>query len=306
MYLDFNIGTTFFLMLNQSFFRYLEFEKRFSRHTIVAYQNDLDQYAAYINSQFELDDLNQISHTFIRSWIVSMMDTGIKSKSINRKISSLKTYYKFLQREGIIAQSPMQKIISPKTPKRLPQFVEQSQMENLLDEVDFENTFEGYRDRLILEVFYATGIRVSELVNLKSANVDTSRMFLKVLGKRNKERIIPISAELLTTIDQYNRFKEQEGLINSEYFFVRNNGEAMYTKKVYRMVNSELSKVTSIQKKSPHVLRHTFATHMLNNGADLNAIKEILGHSSLAATQVYTHNSIEKLKSIYKQAHPKG
>jgi integrase/recombinase XerC len=293
-------------MLNQSFFRYLEFEKRFSKHTIVAYQNDLDQYAAYIKMQYELDDLNLISHTFIRSWIVSMMDAGMKSKSINRKISSLKTYYKFLQREGLISQSPMQKIISPKTPKRLPQFVEQSQMESLLDEVDFEDSFEGYRDRLIIEVFYATGIRVSELVGLKTKNVDTSRMFIKVLGKRNKERIIPISSELITTIEVYNRYKDDKGLGAAEYFFVRENGEQMYTKKVYRMVNSELTKVTSIQKKSPHVLRHTFATHMLNNGAELNAIKEILGHSSLAATQVYTHNSIEKLKSIYKQAHPKG
>lgn len=293
-------------MLNQSFFRYLEFEKRFSKHTIIAYQNDLDQYVAYINSQFELDDLNHISHTLIRSWIVSMMDAGMKSKSVNRKISSLKTYYKFLQREGIISQSPMQKIISPKTPKRLPQYVEQSQMENLLDEVDFEDSFEGYRDRLILEVFYATGIRVSELVGLKTSNVDTSRMFIKVLGKRNKERIIPISEELITTIEVYNRYKNEKGLSEAEYFFVLENGEAMYTKKVYRLVKAELTKVTSIQKKSPHVLRHTFATHMLNNGAELNAIKEILGHSSLAATQVYTHNSIEKLKSIYKQAHPKG
>lgn len=292
-------------MLNQSFFRYLEFEKRFSKHTIVAYQNDLEQFALYIQTQFELDELDHLSHTFIRSWIVSMMDAGMKSKSINRKISSLKTYYKFLQREGLISQSPMQKIISPKTPKRLPQFVEQSQMENLLDEVDFEDSFEGYRDRLIIEVFYATGIRVSELVGLKSENVDTSRMFIKVLGKRNKERIIPISTELAIKIEDYIRFKEELFGV-TDYFFVRENGEAMYTKKVYRMVNSELTKVTSIQKKSPHVLRHTFATHMLNNGAELNAIKEILGHSSLAATQVYTHNSIEKLKSIYKQAHPKG
>lgn len=306
MYLDNIIGTTFFLMLNQSFFRYLEFEKRFSKHTIDAYQNDLEQYSVYIFNQFELDDLDHVSHTFIRSWIVSMMDAGMKSKSINRKISSLKTYYKFLQREGHIKQSPMQKIISPKTPKRLPQFVEQNQMDVLLDEVDFEESFAGYRDRLILEMFYATGIRVSELVGLKTMNVDTSRMFIKVLGKRNKERIIPISEDLLATIHSYVRYKEEGRMVNTEYFFVRENGEAMYSKMVYRIVNTELSKVTSIQKKSPHVLRHTFATHMLNNGAELNAIKEILGHSSLAATQVYTHNSIEKLKSIYKQAHPKG
>lgn len=293
-------------MLNQSFFRYLEFEKRFSNHTLTAYKTDLEQYAKYILDTFEIDDTENVPHTIIRSWIVSLIDSGVKSKSVNRKISSLKTYYKFLQREGLIPQSPMQKIVSPKIPKRLPQFVEQSHMELLLDEIDFDNSFDGYRDRLIIEMFYATGMRVSELSGLKTLDVDIQKLQIKVLGKRNKERIIPINSEIIPLINQYLSYKQDLGIDQSEYFFVRNNGLKMYNEKIYRMVREELGKVTSINKKSPHVLRHTFATHMLNNGADLNAIKEILGHSSLAATQVYTHNSIEKLKLIYKQAHPKG
>ncbi len=292
-------------MLNESFFQYLQFEKRYSAHTITAYKSDLISFSEYIQAQFEIEDLAQVPHTFIRSWIVQLMDEGMKSKSVNRKISSLKTYYKFLQREGEIAQSPMLKIISPKVPKRLPQFVEEKGMENLLDKIDFENTFEGIRNRLIIELFYATGIRVSELVNLKSIDVNLGSQQIKVLGKRNKERIIPISEHLLAIMNLYLDEKSHS-IGDSEHYFCNEKGEELYIKYVYRLVKSELSKVTTIQKRSPHILRHTFATHMLNNGADLNAIKEILGHSSLAATQVYTHNSIEKLKNIYKQAHPKS
>ena len=292
-------------MVNESFFQYLQYEKRYSSHTITAYKSDLQSFSDFIKTQYEIDDISQVTHTFIRSWIVQLMDTEMKSKSINRKISTLKSYYKFLQREGEIKQSPMLKVISPKVPKRLPQFVDESGMEKLLTEVDFENSFEGIRDRLILELFYATGIRVSELVNLKTADVNISGMQIKVLGKRNKERIIPISDHLISLMKLY--LDEKNHIIgNNEFYFCNSKGEAIYTKYIYRLVKSELSNVTTIQKRSPHVLRHTFATHMLNNGADLNAIKEILGHSSLAATQVYTHNSIEKLKNIYKQAHPKS
>lgn len=229
----------------------------------------------------------------------------MKSKSINRKISTLKSYYKFLQKEGEIIQSPMLKVISPKVPKRLPQFVDERGMEALLQVNDFEHTFEGIRNRLILELFYATGVRVSELINLKSSDVNSVGLQIKVLGKRNKERIIPISDHLIPLMNLYLDEKSHS-IGNNEFYFCNAKGEPLYTKYVYRLVKSELSNVTTIQKKSPHVLRHTFATHMLNNGADLNAIKEILGHSSLAATQVYTHNSIEKLKNIYKQAHPKS
>ena len=292
-------------MLNESFFQHLQYEKRFSAHTLTAYKSDLQAFSEYIHTQFEVDDLTQVPHTFIRSWIVQLMDGGLKSKSINRKISTLKSYYKFLQREGEIIQSPMLKVISPKVPKRLPQFVEERGMERLLEQQDFENTFEGIRNRLIMELFYATGIRVSELINLKASDVNISGMQIKVLGKRNKERIIPISEHLLPLMNLYLDEKSHS-IGNNEFYFCSVKGGPLYTKYVYRLVKSELSKVTTIQKKSPHILRHTFATHMLNNGADLNAIKEILGHSSLAATQVYTHNSIEKLKNIYKQAHPKS
>ncbi len=292
-------------MLNESFFRYLQYEKRFSVHTITAYKSDLQSFSDYIKLQFEIEDLSQIPHTFIRSWIVQLMDSGMKSKSINRKISTLKSYYKFLQKEGEIIQSPMLKVISPKVPKRLPQFVDEVGMENLLQVNDFEQTFEGIRNRLILELFYATGVRVSELINLKTSDVNIASLQIKVLGKRNKERIIPISDHLIPLMNLYLNEKSHS-IGNNEFYFCNTKGEPLYTKYVYRLVKSELSNVTTIQKRSPHVLRHTFATHMLNNGADLNAIKEILGHSSLAATQVYTHNSIEKLKNIYKQAHPKS
>jgi integrase/recombinase XerC len=292
-------------MVNESFFRYLQYEKRFSPHTLTAYRADLEAFSEYILTQFELDELAQVPHTFIRSWIVQLMDSGMKSKSINRKISSLKSYYRFLQRQGEIVQSPMLKIVSPKVPKRLPQYVETKHMDELLNETDFEDSFEGHRNRLIIEMFYATGMRVSELINLKSKAVDISLQQIKVLGKRNKERIIPISEHLVELMLNYSTLKSKL-LTETEVYFCKATGEPLYTKYVYRLVKSELSKVTTLQKRSPHVLRHTFATHMLNNGADLNAIKEILGHSSLAATQVYTHNSIEKLKNIYKQAHPKG
>lgn len=292
-------------MVNESFFRYLQYEKRFSAHTLTAYRADIEAFSEYLRTQFELEELSTVPHTFIRSWIVQLMDSGMKSKSINRKISSLKSYYRFLQRQGEIVQSPMLKIVSPKVPKRLPQYVETKHMDELLNETDFEDTFEGHRNRLILEMFYATGMRVSELITLKSKAVDLSSQQIKVLGKRNKERIIPISEHLVELMLNYSTLKSKL-LLDTEVYFCKENGEPLYTKYVYRLVKSELSKVTTLQKRSPHVLRHTFATHMLNNGADLNAIKEILGHSSLAATQVYTHNSIEKLKNIYKQAHPKG
>jgi integrase/recombinase XerC len=292
-------------MVNESFFRYLQYEKRFSAHTLTAYKADLEAYSEYILTQFELEDLSQVPHTFIRSWIVQLMDSGMKSKSINRKISTLKSYYRFLQKQGEILQSPMLKIISPKVPKRLPQFVEEKHMDELLNDTDFENTFEGLRNRLILELFYATGMRISELMSLKSKDVNAAGLQVKVLGKRNKERIIPISEHLIDLMLNYSSLKSNL-LLESQVYFCKENGQPLNTRYVYRLVKSELSKVTTLQKKSPHVLRHTFATHMLNNGADLNAIKEILGHSSLAATQVYTHNSIEKLKNIYKQAHPKG
>lgn len=286
-----------------SFLEYLQYEKRFSNHTVLAYTKDLEQFFTYLQNTYEIKELQEISHTFIRSWIVSMMNDKMSSRSVNRKITTLKTFYKYLLRQQVVKENPMLKIQSPKTSKRLPVFVEKDNMNTLLDTMEFGNDFDGQRNKLIIELLYATGMRLSEMINLKLANVNLSDSQLKVLGKRNKERIIPFNDALKQQIEAY--LKQDEVKV-SEYLFVTKNGKKLYEKFVYRVVNKYLSEVTSIQKKSPHVLRHTFATHMLNNGADLNAIKELLGHANLSATQVYTHNTVEKLKNVHKQAHPKA
>lgn len=286
-----------------SFLEYLQYEKRFSNHTVLAYSTDLEQFSAYLQNTYEIKDLQDINHTLIRSWIVSMMNDKISSRSVNRKITTLKTFYKYLLRQQVVKENPMLKIQSPKTSKRLPVFVEKDSMNTLLDTMEFGNDFDGQRNKLIIELLYATGLRLSEMINLKQANVNLSGSQLKVLGKRNKERIIPFNEALKQQIEAYLKHDELKA---AEYLFVTKNGKKLYEKFVYRVVNKYLSEVTSIQKKSPHVLRHTFATHMLNNGADLNAIKELLGHANLSATQVYTHNTVEKLRNVHKQAHPKA
>lgn len=307
MYLDFNSGTTFLLMISESFFHFLQFEKRFSPHTLIAYRNDLTQFSDYLQTQYQLTSAKEATHLFIRSWIVSLMEEKVSARSVNRKISALKTYYKFLLRESQIESNPMIKIQAPKMPKKLPVFVEEKNINELLDHVEFEHTLQGWRERAIIEMLYATGIRVSELVGLKEKNMDISSGTIKVLGKRNKERIVPLNEEAVQVIESYRAEKKKSGLDHiSEYLFVKDNGEQLYSRFVYNVVKKNLSYVTTINKKSPHVLRHSFATHLLDHGADLNAIKELLGHSNLAATQVYTHNSVEKLKNIYKQAHPKS
>ena len=307
MYLDFIQGTTFFLMLTDPFFQYLQFEKRISAHTLTAYKSDLLQFQNYLQSEYSLTNDFHVSHTIIRSWIVSLMEKGLNPRSVNRKITTLKTFYKFLMREGLQDKNPMLKIQSPKTAKRLPVFVEEENINHLFDDQEPSSDFETTRDQLILLLLYSTGIRLAELVGLKLSDFDIPAKTIKVLGKRNKQRIIPIGEEIIAAQEQYMQScKLIEFENQSEHLFKLINGKAIYPKMVYRLVNDNLSKITTLTKKSPHVLRHTFATHLLNNGADLNAIKELLGHSSLAATQVYTHNSIEKLKSIYKQSHPRG
>lgn len=293
-------------MFIDRFIRYLQFEKRFSPHTVTAYKNDLDQFSQYIVA-FQTELLN-VTHQHVRTWIVSLMDDGIEARTINRKISSLRSFYKFLQREDLIGNSPMIYVRAPKIPKRLPIVITEQKMDILLDAQDvFSNDFQGIRDRLIIELLYGTGMRLSELVNLSDHDINRYEQQIKVLGKRNKERIIPISKPLAKLVGDYQLQKLNQNFDNkSSALIVTNQGNKVYAKFIYRTVNLVLSFISTHDKKSPHILRHSFATSLLNRGADLNAIKELLGHSSLAATQVYTHNSVEKLKSIYKQAHPKA
>jgi len=286
-----------------SFLEYLQFEKRFSPHTLVAYQSDLNQFFDYIQNTYKIDVLEEINHSLIRSWIVELMDKKVSARSINRKITSLKTFYKYLLRHKKVVENPMLKIQSPKVSKRLPVFVEKDKMNALLDNVEFGSDFVGQRNKLIIEIFYSTGMRLAELINLKESDVDFYSNQLKVIGKRNKERIIPFTNELKNQIENYLKVRPEN---TSETLIINSKGKKIDRKFVYELVKSYLSQVTTIEKRSPHVLRHTFATHMLNNGADLNAIKELLGHANLSATQVYTHNTVEKLKNIHKQAHPKA
>lgn len=285
----------------ENFLNYLKFEKRYSDHTLVAYKTDLNQFISFILIEFEIENFKEVSHSIIRSWISSLLDSGISSRSVNRKITTLKSLFKFLLLEDIITENPTQKIISPKNSKKLPVFLDESKMKDLFEEMNFPETFEGERDKLILDVFYMTGVRLIELINLNLSDIDFQKSILKVIGKRNKERIIPLPPILLDCLKNYS----QNNNINNT-LFVNHKGDKLTPKKVYVIVNKYLSMVSSLEKKSPHVLRHTFATHMLNNGADINSIKEILGHANLSATQVYTHNTIDRLKSIYKQAHPRA
>jgi integrase/recombinase XerC len=288
------------------FLQYIKFEKRFSPHTVLAYENDLDQFFRYQKKIYEVEDIGEVNHPMIRSWIVSMMEEKISARSINRKITTLKTFYKFLLINGMVATNPMLKVQAPKTSKRLPVFVDEAKMDLLFDQVDFGEGYEAGRDKLMLELFYATGMRLSELVNLQETDIDLTNCQIKVLGKRNKERIIPFTNTLRQVIEEYLAGKREYFSQSTNHLFVTEKGKPIYQKLVYRIVTRRLGEVTTLDKKSPHVLRHTFATHMLNHGADINSIKEILGHANLSATQVYTHNTIEKLKKVYKQAHPRA
>ncbi len=291
--------------MTEKFIKYIQFEKRFSTHTIKAYQTDLSQFYLYVRNQYQIHKASEIDHHIIRSWIVSLIEHEVSTRSVNRKLSTLKSYFKFLLKEGLIDQNPMQRIIPPKSSKKLPVFIENDSMDMLLDELDFGEGMAAMRDKLILEIFYLTGIRLNELINIKIPDINFTSKTIKIFGKRNKERYVPLSKETTIKMQKYLTYLKNEHP-ETTYFFTTNKGKKLYEKFVYRLANSYLSKVTTINKKSPHILRHTFATHMLNSGADLNAIKEILGHANLSATQVYTHNTIEKLKSVYNQAHPKA
>ena len=290
-----------FFML-EKFESYLVAEKRFSSHTVTAYLKDVHQFLDAVGIVL-LEDLKEVKHSLIRTWMVTLIEQGIVNRSVNRKLSTLRTFFKWCVQEGFVETNPMVKITGPKTEKRLPTFVrEQDISPSKLDTI-FPNNVEGQRDQLLFELLYQTGIRLSELIELKKQDFNACQ--IKVLGKRNKERIIPLSVNLSSAISNYqkNLLGEQQA---SMYLFTLNNGDKIYPKLVYRKINYYLGLITSLEKKSPHVLRHTFATHMLNNGAGLETLKDILGHANLSATQVYTHNSFSQLTTIYKQAHPRG
>lgn len=289
------------------FLSHLKFQKRYSQHTLLSYENDLRSFVDFIEVQYGAMPLDAVRSAMVRSWLASLKESGMVSKSINRKISALKSFFKFQLRQGLLVSSPMAGIIAPKIGKRLPQYVEQEQIETLFTRVEFPDDWHGQTDRLILELLYQTGMRRAELIGLRESHIDHHYDQLKVLGKGNKERIIPVSRELITAIRDYIRQKQEKiPGADRQVLLVRPDGKKLYPRYVYNVVNAYLSLITTIDKKSPHILRHSFATHLTNRGADLNAVKELLGHSSLAATQVYTHNSIDKLKEVYKRAHPKA
>jgi len=291
---------------SQSFIDYLKFEKRYSVHTVRAYRDDLEQFFSFLESTFGETTLPAITTSLIRSWLASLKESKITSKSINRKISSLKSFFKFQLRTGILEKSPMAGINSPKSGKRLPVYVEEKDMQLLSSLVEFPDDWQGKTDRLLIGMFYNTGVRLTELVTLKNSQFDADAATLRVIGKGNKERMIPLSASLVAEIRRYQYEKQISGRESAETLLVNDQGKALYVKYAYLSVRKWLSRVTTLDKKSPHVLRHSFATHLMNHGADLNSVKELLGHSSLAATQLYTHNSIEKLREVHKKNHPRG
>lgn len=304
-------------MFSERFINYIKFEKRYSKHTVLAYNSDLNQFEVFLNNPNNtnppptpiITHPSQISHYHIRNWMVELMNQDIIPRSINRKIATLRKYFKFLVREGVIEINPASKINTPKVPKNLPVVVEDAKLVKMLDDKEvFSNDFIGLRDKLVIELLFGTGMRLSELIGVKDTDINIYENTIKVLGKRNKERIIPVNNQLKNLITEYQRLKTEPNLFsnNSLTLIVTNDGANAYAKLIYKIVQKYLSYISTQDKKSPHVLRHTFATSLLNGGADLNAIKELLGHANLSATQIYTHNSVERLKSIYKQAHPKA
>ena len=293
-------------MLTDSFLDYLQYERNYSEKTVLAYGEDISQLREF--AQEEIGDFNpaEVTPELIREWRVSLMDKGYASTSVNRKLSCFRSFYKFLLKKKVVLVDPLRKITGPKNKKPLPSFLKENEMNRLLDDTDFGEGFEGCRDHLIIEMFYATGIRLSELIGLDDKDVDFSASLLKVTGKRNKQRLIPFGDELKEGMLEYVNVRNEQVLESGGAFFVRKNGERLYKNLVYNLVKRNLSKVVTLKKRSPHVLRHTFATTMLNNEAELGAVKELLGHSSLATTEIYTHTTFEELKKVYKQAHPRA
>ena len=289
-----------------SFLKYLEIERGYSAYTLRSYGDDVRQFVLFCVLDPEKADYSLITHRHIRAWVSNMISQGVTPRSANRKLSSLRSFFKFLIREGVVKTNPLGKVVSPKISKRLPEFVPESDMNKLEPEVLFDNSFEGKRNFLIISLFYMTGMRSSELVGLRTDSLSFASDSIRVVGKGNKERLIPLHPDLKPIINKYNDVRKEVDINNSQSYFLTKKGEPVYPKLVYRVVKHYLSMITPLQKCSPHVLRHTFATHLLNQGADLNAIKELLGHANLSATQVYTHSTFEKLKRNYNQAHPRA
>lgn len=290
----------------ESFFQYLVTEKRYSQHTVRSYKNDLDQFFLWVSPRELADKPEDISAVHVRAWMVSLLENGYSPVSVHRKVSALRAFFRYMRRHGMSTGDPMAKIILPRRSKTLPVFVGEESLENLLDNFQFGDNFSGIRDKTIIEMLYLTGMRRSELIGLRSEDVDLSSGVVRVMGKRNKERVIPLISSFVKSLEVYLNARKEGGFALASWFFVTARGNKMYDKSVYNIVKRYLSMVTTVEKKSPHVLRHTFATHMLNHGADLNSIKELLGHANLSATQVYTHNTFEQLKKVYKQSHPRA
>ncbi|WP_294481184.1 tyrosine recombinase XerC [uncultured Bacteroides sp.] len=293
-------------MLIEAFLDYLWYERNCSEKTVLAYGEDIKQLQEFAQEEYGKFNPLEVEDELIREWIVSLMDRGYTSTSVNRKLSSLRAFYKFLLRQGEVTVNPLCRIKGPKNKKPLPVFLKESEMNKLLDDTDFGEGFKGYRDRLIIEMFYTTGMRLSELIGLDDKDVDFSASLLKVTGKRNKQRLIPFGDELRDLMLGYVDVRNETIQERSDAFFIKEDGKRLYKNLVYNLVRRNLSKVATLKKKSPHVLRHTFATTMLNNDAELGAVKELLGHESITATEIYTHATFEELKKVYKQAHPRA
>ncbi len=296
-------------MLIEHFLDYLRNERRYSPHTIGSYRTDLYSFSDFVKERFRIEDHSDVKHNMVRAWLVSLIeDNSLGTRSVNRKLSSLKSYYRYLLRTGNVNTNPLDKISQPRSKKRIPRFIEEEKLDDLLDNTDFGGGYTGSRDRMIIETFYQTGIRRAELIGLRDKDFDQYGMMLRVTGKGNKERIIPVGNAFISSLKNYINERESYfgNTVKTDHLFLTEKGEKLYPRLVNRIVQNYLGMVTSSEKKSPHIIRHSFATHMLNRGAELNAIKELLGHASLTATEVYTHNTFEKLKKIYKQAHPRA
>ncbi len=291
----------------RGYFNYLAFEKRYSAHTLTSYRTDLEEFFSFLRDQFGNPSLSEVSYNMVRSWLAFLKDQELSTRSINRKISSLRSFFKYQMREGILDHSPMTQVVTPKNSKRLPVFVKEEDMKELIAMLNSSTEdWNSLNAKTLITVFYSTGMRLAELLNLKDTHIDLPRKTVRVLGKGNKERMIPLITPAVEVIREYQSQKRKNFERTEDRFLVTSKGKKLYPRYAYNLVNQYLSQIKTLDKKSPHVLRHSFATHLVNQGADLNAVKELLGHSSLAATQVYTHNSIEKLREVHKKAHPRA